>query len=392
MVRNDKLVYKVGERIYRLNPPLFRIMQNQYNKIVADKKWKSQNPNIAPPLTKLNIELTIVCNLRCPFCWWWGENGIAPSLIKNGDQMFSKQLTTQEIMGIVDQAQKLGVKDLYLAGAEPFTRTDTLELIKYMVGKGMFVSTTTNGTLIKDEVLKELATIKKLSLGFSLDGTRDVHDKIRGRGMFDKTITTINKLAEYRGKDRFPAIKTNTTFSPWLLGHTMELADFLQEQKLSAMHFQHLWFTNRERADAHKKFLKANFGVDDNGVDAHVLTMPTQMYAEQLANEISQLEKKRFKVPLFIKPHMKKEQIMKYYTDLNFTLRKNCVAPWGEHVLLKVNGDLVYCPDEWVTHSVGNIRKETLEQIWTGDKSKQFRTVLNKVGLFPACARCCIIN
>ena len=305
--------------------------------------------------------------------------------------MITSELTTAQIKNVIDQTLKYRPA-YYISGGESFIRPDCLEIIKYIDSKGLVVGLTDNGTILDDNTLRELAKLKKLMIVFSVDGPKEVHEKIRGPGSFDKTMECIRKLVEYRGDSRYPVVRTNTTFSPWIQGHTKELVNTLQDAGSDAVFFQHLWFTNKERAEAHEAFLKQTFNIEDKGAESHIISMPTQIYAEQLADEISELEHTKFKSPVYIRPQMTKEQIVKYYTDLSWSYRKRCTTPWND-LIIKANGDAIFCPDQWIAeYRLGNVKTDTIDSIWYGEKAMNFRKELNKNRLFPTCARCCAIN
>lgn len=391
MLDEHTLLYRMGRLAYKISPRTFYALKLKYAEKKQDLKSRERDPNETGEIKSVNIEVSIRCNLRCGFCWWWGEKGIGFEYAKTKDPMVTKELTLEEMKGIVDQTEKYK-PTYYLSGGEPFIRKETLPLMEYINSKGLEIALTTNGTLIDDATLRRITAMKNLSMAFSIDGTKSIHDKIRGEGNFNKTTGIIKKLIEYRGKERYPIVRTNTTFSPWLVGHLKELIECLQETGVTAIHFQHLWFTDQQHADAQRRLLKEIFDIDEKGMDSHIISAPSQIYASQLADEIAAVEKTRFKVPIFIRPQMTKEQIIKYYTNLNYTKVQRCVAPWNG-IIIKANGDALFCPDEWITQwRIGNVRTATIDTIWSSEKAKKFRDALNKVGLFPACARCCAIN
>ena len=63
------------------------------------------------------------------------------------------------------------------------------EILDYCFEKNInHVHITTNATLYIEKVLKDYVG-KNLSLSVSVDGMEDVHDAIRGKGTFNKTIS-----------------------------------------------------------------------------------------------------------------------------------------------------------------------------------------------------------
>ncbi len=383
-------LYKLGMKMHQVHPKFWEYGMKGLGAIGSVQGRMKRNK--LGSIGTIDMELSVVCNLRCSFCWWWGENGIAFKLFKERDPLVTQELTTQEIFDIVDQVAK-HKPSIYLSGGEPFIRKDTVDIIEYMSKKGLAVLTNNNGTVLSDEKLQRLARIKNLTINFSIDGTREVHDKIRGKGMFDKTTSTVKKLIEYRGKGLLPAVKTNTTFSPWLLGHMDELIRYLQDEiNVDAVRMQHLWFTDKEHAEQHKAVLKDMLGEHaEEGVDGHIITRPEADYAEKLHTEIASVENTKYRKPVFIHPKMGLEEMKKYYGDLNYTRKKSCNVAW-DHIVIKADGDVMFCPDSWIQYKIGSTRTESIDTIWHGEKAQKFRTALDKVGLFPACARCCAIN
>ncbi len=389
-------LYKAGLKIAKVSPTLFEYGWKaltlpseayQQSKLMLGDRGK------ADKIKMVDIEMTIVCNLRCWFCWWWGTEGIAFKLVKDRDPLVTQELTTQEILNIVDQVTENNKPSFYLSGGEPFLRKDTVDIIEYMDKKGGSITLNNNGTLLTEEKLQRLAKVKKLAINFSIDGPREVHDKIRGQGNFERTTNNIRRLIELRGDSAFPSIKTNTTFSPWIVGRVDELIRYLQEDVgVDANRLNHLWFTDQKHAEQHKAMLRSVFGTNETGVDAHVMGAHDPEYIQKLAEEIGKIEKTRYKKPVFVHPRMSRDEITKYYTDLRFTKRKMCTIAWDQ-IQIKANGDVMFCPDEWMMDfKLGNVRQNTVEELWTGAKARQFREALYKYKLFPACARCCAIN
>ncbi len=113
--------------------------------ISNDVKFKFSDKRFAGKINNINLELSIICNLRCSFCWWWGENGIAYKLIKDKHSMVTAELTTQEIYNVSTSSQN-DKPSFYLSGGEPFIRKDTVDIIEYITNKGMSVITNNNGT------------------------------------------------------------------------------------------------------------------------------------------------------------------------------------------------------------------------------------------------------
>ncbi len=139
---------------------------------------------------KLNFAITYWCQSRCLTCNIW--------------QMKPKdELRIDEIR---EFAKKNGhFKWIEITGGEPFLRSDIVEIVKafHEGNKGLYLLTMpTNSLCSKDMVLKKLEEIAKtgipkIVITISLDGYREMHDKVRGvPGNYDRAIGMFKGIKE----------------------------------------------------------------------------------------------------------------------------------------------------------------------------------------------------
>lgn len=122
------------------------------------------------PILAASVRVTKACNLRCKHCY------------AEGGRRLPNELETGEMLALIDQFFELGVTTVFYTGGEPFLRRDMARIINETSDKGISVYVSTNGTLVKADLLKELKRAKNLDLfQVSIDSTKpDVHDSIRG--------------------------------------------------------------------------------------------------------------------------------------------------------------------------------------------------------------------
>lgn len=129
-------------------------------------------------ITDVRIALNSACNLRCLYCHHEGE-------VVNGcmRDAAGEALSKEELIEVLTVFQQMGVKTVKLTGGEPTLRPDLAEIIS-SVPKGMEISLTTNGTLLKNQA----ASLKEAGLSrvnISLDTLkRDRYERITGRDLF----------------------------------------------------------------------------------------------------------------------------------------------------------------------------------------------------------------
>ena len=130
----------------------------------------------------VQMELTCKCNLRCRHCFMVNETGV--------------ELSTEDVIGIIDQLALMGTFYLALTGGEIFIRDDLFEIARYAQRKGFFLTFMTNGTLIIPERMEEIRRLKPIKFEISLYGaTAKTHDYVtQVEGSFDRTIAAIKEL------------------------------------------------------------------------------------------------------------------------------------------------------------------------------------------------------
>lgn len=146
----------------------------------------------------LRISITDRCNLRCAYCMPNGAEFIPMSEI----------LTYEEIIRIVKQAAKLGIKIIKITGGEPLVRKDCASLIKMLkdIDGIEKVTMTTNGLLLAENI-DDLIKAGLDAINISID-TLDplVYKKLTGVDACDKLKALINKLSEYDIKIKLNAV------------------------------------------------------------------------------------------------------------------------------------------------------------------------------------------
>jgi radical SAM protein with 4Fe4S-binding SPASM domain len=96
---------------------------------------------------KAQMELTYGCNLRCKHCY---------TDCYNIPEFVNRELSTEEILRILDQMHEEGVLWLNFTGGEIFMRKDFFTLYDYAYQKGFILTLFTNGTVFTETILKRL--------------------------------------------------------------------------------------------------------------------------------------------------------------------------------------------------------------------------------------------
>jgi len=177
------------------------------------------------------------CNLACKHCY---------SI--SADYDFPGELSTTEILQVMEDLRSYGVPVLILSGGEPLLHPDILVISETAKAMGFYVGLSTNGTLINEQNIKALAKIKYNYVGISIDGIKETHDHFRRKqGAFDASMRAIHLCREHGIKVglRFTITKDNAHELPRVL-------DLMESEGIDKFYLSHLNYAgrgNRNRKD-----------------------------------------------------------------------------------------------------------------------------------------------
>jgi MoaA/NifB/PqqE/SkfB family radical SAM enzyme len=153
------------------------VYQGKCQDFIARPSIEAHLPPRIPskPLTLLLL-INRGCNLRCAFCDLW----------QNPENM-----PYERVLKLLQEAVLIGTKTLVITGGEPTLHPDLPRIVQEARKMGLAVNITTNGTLL-DRHYEPLKKAGVSSLSFSIDGTADTHDRLRGqKGAFERTWTQL---------------------------------------------------------------------------------------------------------------------------------------------------------------------------------------------------------
>jgi radical SAM protein with 4Fe4S-binding SPASM domain len=129
-------------------------------------------------------ELTLACNLRCVHCG------------SRAGRQRSHELSTEECLDVVRQLSELGTREVSLIGGEAFMRRDWLAIARAITDAGMYCSMQTGGRGFTRERIRAAVAAGVRTIGVSIDGPRELHDRLRGvKGSFDQAINVVRFAA-----------------------------------------------------------------------------------------------------------------------------------------------------------------------------------------------------
>lgn len=352
--------------------------------------------NLAPQLKQMTIFPSEICNYRCHFCHIWGDTGWA---LKEPQRVIREQLDIEKLKQFIDQVAAVNRNvGVILTGGEIMLYQHFEELVQHLRSKRMNVYILTNGSLIKKRI--EFLIENVVICNISIDGPRDYHDAIRGKGSFDTICDNIEALLQEKKKRKkmFPYISINMVLSPSNYKAAKDLIPSLRERfkeytvilhdtnnpwmkkRDIAVNFSPLLYTTPERGQAYATQMKEHLNVDVSpawqGFVEESIEIDTQ-YLKKDLQDIWAAEGVDYSDYV---------DIHDYYTDIhNVFGRSKCVAPWHE-LIIRRTGDVYPCVD-LPDYKLGNIYENSYEEIWEGERASTFRNYLKTDNLMM-CNRC----
>ncbi|MBU1269030.1 MAG: glycosyltransferase [Nanoarchaeota archaeon] len=302
-----------------------------------------QNRNTVKKPDFLIIDCTHRCNLRCKMC----------DIVKDT----KKELTTSEIIKVLEQGITWGVKHMVLSGGEPLIRADIFEILEFVKKRSSNVGILSNGTFDEKtfEKLKPYLINNNISLTISIDGVKaTTHDYIRGqKGLYEKTMNTLKRLNAL--KEDYPNMNYGTIsiIMNNNLEELEELARTMIGLKANSVQFQPLLANNL----AMYKREESKFWIPNNRLKV-------------LENTIKNLKNMKKEHPQIISNSQRELELVKKYFQNKLTANDVCCLAATKTMLVSNDGNITACKTAY-----GNI-KNKLEHVWHSKKAEKTRILV----------------
>jgi radical SAM protein with 4Fe4S-binding SPASM domain len=328
-----------------------------------------------PPL-RCVIELTYRCNLSCPFCY--------QDKILRRDQ----ELHGREIKALINDLPVYAL--VTFTGGEPMIRHDILDIIVPAASK-RHCTVITNGGLLTETHLQAFVDSGLAMLAVSLEGTEEVHDRLRNKkGLYKSVITSIATLQRLKKekRKRFPLIEIKTN----ILNENLEnLPDLLRVAQDLEIDYFSLSFLKGSSLQMNPGLIEKSTLADCFPSKSSLIQLDMDMSevagALRAVFEVSQ-RKPSTRLMFYPDFHGMHQLPLLLNMDDRITRRYHrCHNPWFVF-RISAYGDVYPC----LSYRIGNIRQNSIKVLWNSDRFIAFRKCLQKQGLFTTCERCCYLR
>jgi radical SAM protein with 4Fe4S-binding SPASM domain len=306
----------------------------------------------------LTIDVTNVCNLRCPLC----PTGVnAPGRGKGA-------MPLETFRKIIDEMGRYLISvDLFNWG-EPLLNNDVYEMIAYAHKRNIVTSISSNFQHFSAEAAERLVSSGLDNLILSIDGaSQESYEKYRVGGDFQKTVNNISLLVKAK-KERgaghpyiywqYLVMKHNE--------HEMEIARKLAEELgVDKITFDHAYLPVNTRQEA-MKWLP-----EDPKNHRYDMEHLRKMWAEHESRDENQKEASS--------------------VQQDFRRRVNCSWLWTQTTINWDGSVSPCCAIYEPSHDFGNVTNSSFKQVWNNDKyraSRRFSSTGETCGTETICMRC----
>jgi len=363
--------------------------------------------------TFVQLRVTNLCNLRCKMCGQWGDTGIfrsdgtsasATDGAKERDRIkeligLGRQLALADYVRLLDEiAPKKPIVSLF--GGEPLLYPDILPLVREIKKRGLTCTVITNGGKL-EEYARELIEAGIDSIVVSIDGPCEVHNRIRGKSdSFQKAEAGVRAVAEWRKKlgAAVPMLIGLLPITELNLEWIGPAVESLRAWPLDTINVGLRWFVPEEAGESYQKVMSETFGVSGDSwkgfeFDSKTAFSGREKQLTDVVKLLKGLRRRRFldaaagKPWISFVPDVPAENVPDYFADFGKTFGHSlCPVAWY-FAQVEPDGEVCFCGD-FPDYFIGNVRKQTLGDIWTSEKAWAFREKLAKEPL-PVCNRCC---
>jgi MoaA/NifB/PqqE/SkfB family radical SAM enzyme len=327
-------------------------------------------------------EATMRCNLKCEFCYV-GD-------ILNLEGEWRAELTVDALRKAFPESRGIQVS---LTGGEVFVRKDIDDVLALFKEKGYTCGyLTSNGTAITDaraDMLAELARagfIKHISV--SVDGPGELHDAARGvKDTFKRTAAGLRRLQEAAARKKVALkVSINTTVTRETIDALDRMVDVAEELGVDAIGLNHLMFTTPEEVEQTLKIL----GETDRAIVTTFVTPDPGLPPALVSAKVQALEARcrEKRIRFDYRPKVHQPLVKDYYTP-GRPLGGRCLYPFI-NARVGFSGKVYFCP--FIRVEVGDLTKDTLEEVWNNERYVELRRRLLDRGLLPVCRRCCKVE
>ncbi len=370
-----------------------RLKRNIKHRSIA-KHERLRDPKYSTNLPDdIGMQINRACNLRCKTCFLWNDLGRYKDIPKDLARLELEPEYFEKILIETEPAKS----NLFLWGTEPLYHSQWEEYARLLEKYPRWTVVCTNGLLIEKHMETLLPISENLVLDISVDGLSAEHNAIRGKNTFERTMKNVNSLkklqqsGEYKGE-----ISMHCVLSDALIPKIKEFAEMAEDFGVNTLYFGIPWYISEKTANEMDEFFveKLPFiplNYEGTKPSWHQYTYHLSPESiEPLRRSFAELQHKTWDIRIRLQPNVNPNELEDFVLGgrMPAQSRSQCLGTSNRMDIL-ASGDITAC-QSFPEFNVGNIKENSLKEIWKSDVYDKVRDVINQK-LTPVCSKCIIL-
>jgi radical SAM protein with 4Fe4S-binding SPASM domain len=283
------------------------------------------------------------------------------------------ELTLEEMIAVADDLITAGCKQVSLTGGEPLLHPQWPTLAKYLAEREVNVKIVSNGLRLDDAAIATMVDVGVLGVSISLDGMREEHDRIRRppglRALSSRFDTAIDALERLVASPLKTAVVTHIHRGNF--DELEQMYDLLGDLGVELWQLQLAYPLGRLLS-----------------YEGEYLISPAQLpELEQRIGDFVRAGRMHVIASDNIGYYGRNEPVIRSALHGKHTFWTGCMAGCLA-VCVGSTGDVKGCPSQPDEFVVGNVREESLLEIWKDSARFAYNTQWDESQLEGQCAEC----
>ncbi|MBI5739707.1 MAG: radical SAM protein [Nitrospirae bacterium] len=297
--------------------------------------------------------LTDRCNLRCGHCY----QGAAGARELSFDEIRDVLREIRETLWAWADIYNVSISPSFnVTGGEPFLLRNFFKVLEEIRKEEIDIFILSNGTLIDEKKAERLSALGIKGIQVSIEGPRQIHDRIRGEGSYASAMAGVKNLL-----DAGMTVTLNVTLSGLNAPFIHELVSVAEEAGVQRLGFSRLVPCGRGKGLLHEM-------MDAKKVKG--------VYNSLLSVDVEGLE-------IVTGDPVASQMDLKINSDLGYTASAGCAAGISG-ITLRPDGTINPC--RRLDIPLGNIRTDSLREVWA--TSEVLNSLRDKGKYKGKCAKC----
>jgi len=310
---------------------------------------------------------TLRCNLKCPLCYQKHTRELNKNSIKN-------EMSFEQFKEVFDKLDVEG-RIVKFIGGEPFVKKELFNMMEYFKRRNSYNIVGTNSFLLNDEKIKKLKEMNMVEITTSIDGLSETHNKIRGKPQLFERVQYFSKEMAKTHK-----VLLETVVQKDNLGELAELIHLKELWNIYKYRFQMPMFATKEKLEETRTLL------NDTEIDTELAFMDEWEYDFSYEDFIKAHNELKLQEIEFAWHPSFLDQDPKHCYEKNIREHYNVYCTYLFRIRIEPDGMIRLCP--FLIKFFGDLKKQSLEEIWNSEEYKSFRKKLLSTNLTPLCENC----